>query len=290
MSSPTPVVAAALSCKLPVVYQGNHVGWLTFPGGTFADDPKSVPGLQNHMPSFDSAIGIWVPVEPRFVGPDGTHFVDQGQTLDGPVYLVDARTGGRRLILSTEGPIRLQAWSVLKYESTGVYMTVIDYNRPEGIPGEAPGLWVLDPNTGHIALVEGKHYWRAVADGIAWGVDYTSASTNLIRLDLASGIVSRVYSSASFGLLSPTPDGDVVIGFEDQSGSPQLAIVGPSHPYSPLVLPSNFGAWWDGSLLAHPGVWIPGSQGVALFTNAEGLTMMASSPSGDPYYPVGGCY
>lgn len=290
LNSPTPAVGLTLNCKLPVVYQGDHVGWLTFPGGIFADDPKSVPGLQNHMPSFDSAIDAWVPVEPRFIGPDGTHFVDQGQTLDGPVYLVDARTGVRKLILSSEGPSPLQAWSVLKYESTGVYMTVVDYNNREGIPGAAPGLWVLDPTTGHTALVEGSHYWSAVADGIAWAVDYSSASTNLIRLDLASGTVSRVYSAASFGLLSPTPDGDVLIGYEDQGGSPHLAIVGPSHPFTPLALPPNFGGWWDPVLLANPGVWIPENHGILLFTKAEGLKMMATSPSGDPYYPAGGCW
>jgi hypothetical protein len=284
LSSPTSPLGPVLKCKLPVVYQGDHVGWLTFPGGTFADDPKSVPGLQNHMPSFDSAIGVWVPVEPRFIGPDGTHFVDQGQTLDGSVYLVDARTGSRKLILATEGPSRLQRWSVLKYESSGVYMTSVDYNHPEGIPGEAPGLWVLNPHTGHTALVEGKHYWRVIANGMAWGMEDTGAAVNIIRLDLASGTVSRVYSSAAYVLLSPTPEGNALIGSEDGSG---IAIVGPSQPFASVVVPPEFTFSTD-SLLADPGVWI-GSNGIWLYTKAEGLRMMASSPSGDPYDPAGGC-
>src|SRR5579864_3887616 len=119
-----------LSCRLPVISPttGSEPpgGWISFPGGQFTRDPASLPGrLESHVPSFDRATGRWVPVEANNVAPDGATYVLHGDPSlpTNGFYLVDARTGVRRLVLSEDGPPQaLGSWTVVKYAREGVYL------------------------------------------------------------------------------------------------------------------------------------------------------------------------
>src|SRR2546427_7269464 len=108
-------IAANLACRLPAITPvtgGIERGWITFPGGRFVRDPASLTPRSETLPSYDRAIGAWVPVEPEKVAPDGATYVLTSYNSTPPLYLVDARTGKSRLILPQEheGPIQGSAW------------------------------------------------------------------------------------------------------------------------------------------------------------------------------------
>src|SRR5206468_665944 len=81
-SSPSPStgVISTLQCRLPVIspVAGNEPpgGWMTFPGGEFVRDEGSLrPSSGYQGPSYDRAIGAWIPVEYQNVAPDGLSYV-----------------------------------------------------------------------------------------------------------------------------------------------------------------------------------------------------------------------
>lgn len=103
--SASAVVAANLACRLPAITPvtgGIERGWITFPGGQFVRDPSSLSARLETLPSYDQVIGAWVPVEPEKVAPDGASYVLTSYNNTPPLYLVDAKTGKRRLILPPE--------------------------------------------------------------------------------------------------------------------------------------------------------------------------------------------
>src|SRR5665213_1046671 len=225
--SPSPtLVAADLTCRLPVVTEVNGVmvrGWVTFPGGTFAQDPTILRNADNnHMPSYDWAIGAWVPVEQGDVAPDGASYVLEmnGDQVNPPVghaiYVVDAKSGNARLVLSTGGPGPGRYWSGYapglgtpdNYATEGVYLTAV--GGGSDVPEPVPGLWLLDPLTSNVRLIEGSHYWDVIGDGFAWAADNQAGGTvtKIYRLDLATGQAIVWYESTkSVRLISPTAEG-----------------------------------------------------------------------------------
>jgi hypothetical protein len=281
--SPPTGVASTLNCRLPVISPTSSAdpvpgGWITFPGGQFTRDPTSLPGrLQSHVPSYDRATGRWVPVEYTNVAPDGASYVLHGDSSleTNGFYLVDARTGSRRLLLASDGPLQAPAsWTVIEYASVGVYLWSTGIRT-------VPGLWLLDPLTGKVRLVDGSHYWEMVGGGAAWAIDPPSgapASTYTVyRLDLATGAVTTWYqTNTPVGLLSPTPDGDVLITYGDRS-SAQLGLITASNQLIPLAVPRRIYVGTQG-YLSSPGVWIPLQPGgLALYLKGEGVSIMATS-------------
>jgi len=151
------------SCRLPVVTwtqtaQGRVAaeGFLTYPtaqltsdasGGVVLDGTRyrstAKPYLYGGGPgagSYDWPLGRWLPVKPRSVSPDGSHYAYS--TDFGAIHVVDVATGIDRTLKGLEGPDY-----VLYYAKEGVY-----FNQEwEGPPG--PGLWLLDPVTGTVQAV-----------------------------------------------------------------------------------------------------------------------------------------
>jgi hypothetical protein len=279
-------VAASLTCRLPVVSAAvagePQGGWVTFPGGVFARDPASlsVRGDAN-LPSYNRAIGAWVPVEANKVAPDGATYVLTSYNSTPPLYLVDATTGSRRLIVSeeNEGPIRGSAWKVIEYASEGIYL----WTGNGGMEMPVPGLWLLNPQTGSIRLIDGSHYWGKVSGGFAWALDEagTRASASRVhRLDLRTGQVSTLYESkTNIALLAPTPDGEILVDY-GQIGHPQLASLAGPGQFVPIELPPAFPPIYS-ARLAPQGVWLAiyGElwSGIALYVKGEGVSIMARS-------------
>src|SRR6202035_5276208 len=228
-----------------------------FPGGRFERDPASLPiRLNAHVPSYDRAIKGWLPVEYRYVAPSGTSYVlTQDASLPDPAafYLVDVKTGARRKVLSGDGPPQAPgSWTVIDFASAGIYLWSAGIST-------VPGLWLLDPVTGTVRLVDGSHYWRMVASGVAWALDPQGAGAGVkqavYRLDLSSGLVERWdETDKPISMLSPDSDGHVLVVIGDDS-APQLGLlVGPDH-LQPLTVPPDFPLVADG-YQQHPGVWL----------------------------------
>ena len=288
LSSPTPSagVAASLTCHLPVVSAAvagePQGGWVTFPGGVFARDPASLPVRGDaNLPSYNRAIGAWVPVEANKVAPDGRSYVLTSYNSTPPLYLVDAMTGSRRLIVSEEnvGPIRGSEWKVIEYASEGIYL----WTGNGGMEMPVPGLWLLNPQTGSIRLIDGSHYWGKVSGGFAWALDEAgtrASSSRVHRLDLRTGEVSTLYEfKTNIALLAPTPDGEILVDY-GQIGHPQLASLAGPGQFVPIELPPAFPPIYS-ARLAPQGVWLAvyGElwSGIALYVKGEGVTIMARS-------------
>jgi hypothetical protein len=268
-------------------------GWVTFPGATFAADPATLrhPSAE-HMPSYDRAIGAWVPVERNYVAPDGAHYVLplSGSAVNPPIghamYIVDAKTGSRRLILSSAGPGSGRYWSgYADFEAEGIYLSAL--GGVSDAPQQVPGLWLLDPKTGAVRLVDGSRIWESIGGGFAWALDYPSVVGGTLykvyRLDLATGQgTSWFESKISLRPLSPTSEGEFLVGY----GESGFAVLDASRRLTVLnSAPIND----FGSILAKPGVWIAITSGVALYVKDAGIKVMARSESGNIIFPAGGC-
>src|SRR4029077_502316 len=215
----SPDAASTLHCRLPVnspTTPGDPVpgGWITFPGGNFERDPASLPiRLQSHVPSYDRAINAWVPVEYRYVAPSGESYIltnDAALPDPSAFYLVDVKSGRRRLVLGDGPPQAPGSWTVVDFASAGVFLWSAGIQT-------VPGLWLLDPATGKVRLVDGSHYWNMVAHGVAWALDPqpssgSSLKRGVFRLDIASGLVERWYETDQpISMLSPDSGGHVLV-------------------------------------------------------------------------------
>lgn len=286
--SPSPLVGVALNlaCRLPVVSAATGAepqgGWVTFPGGAFVRDPASLSVRSDiSLPSYDRAVGAWVPVEADKVAPDGASYVLTSYNSTPPLYLVDAKTGSRRLILPAEkeGPIPGSVWKVIQYAREGIYL----WTGNGGMEQPVRGLWLLDPATGNVRLIDGSHYWGKVSGGAAWALDEagTRASASKVhRLDLSTGQVTTLYDSKTdIALISPTAGGEILIDY-GRIGSPRLALLTAAGTFVPVELEPAFPPIFSATL-APQGVWIAvyGElwSGIALYIKGEGVTIMARS-------------
>jgi len=307
-ASPTPVdkYPSQLTCRLPVVAQrggGVERGWIAFPGGQYAPDNRAVSNFSDgtaanyypteHMPSYDWGAGVWVPAEQQYVSPDGSEYVvqiDSRSKLPTGFYLVDAKTGTKRLIQSVTGPGGGVYWTLLGYHSEGIYLAGL--GAAGDAPTQVPGLWLMNPLTGHVRLIDRSHIWDMIGGGSAWAVDAPPNAVGtwtVYRLDLATAQIKKSYASEQFGgFVAPTPDGDVLVRGGDDGGPEQIFVLTTGGDVVPLALPSGFSGDYGGHV-ANPGVWIALSNGAALYTKANGMQGVVQSPYGLVLFPVGKC-
>src|ERR1700694_1810750 len=285
-TSATPTASASLNCRLPVISPYTPGvppgGWLTFPGARSSRAPASAANRLNaHVPSYDRAINAWVPVEYRYVAPSGDSYIltnDAALPDPSAFYLVDVRTGMRRLVLGDGPPQAPGSWMVVNFAGAGVYLW------SAGIQ-PVPGLWLLDPATGKVRLVDGSHSWRMVAGGVAWALDAEPSSGSgqkqgVFRLDIASGHVERWYEAdlpaagpSPISMLAPDSDGHVLIEIGGDS-APRLGLVVGPDQFRPLDVPVGFPVVNEG-YLQNPGVWLSlGGGGLALYTASDGVRIM----------------
>jgi len=286
-------LAATLSCRLPVISPTSADdppgGWITFPGGDFARDPASLSGrLISHVPSYDRASRRWLPVESPYVAPDGASYIlHNDQSVGNDFYLVDAKTGTRKFRLSGNGPPQAPgSWTIVKYASEGVYLWSAGMLT-------IPGLWLLDPQTGSVRLIDGSHYWSMVDGGAAWalaqpGGAEASTYNAVYRLDLASGQVSTWYEGkGNIRLLSPTSDAALLIATQGAGYGPPGILRGPNQ-LSPLeISPDNPNV--AAAYLTHPGVWLAlQGGGLALYERGVSARILTRGPL--IFNVAGGCW
>jgi hypothetical protein len=172
-------------------------GWVTFPAGTFQPDPSSSIPRQpnNELISYDRAFNRWIPATWDHISPDGRRYaVATGYGID----LVDVATGQHRTMAM---PQVNGTWSVIIFISKGVYLTLLGGEGPA-----EPGLWLLDPDSGLVRKLNGtQEFWSQVDSRAAWVVIPNAGSSEVRRLDLQTGIVSRELTVPNH---TPAPNGD----------------------------------------------------------------------------------
>jgi hypothetical protein len=300
ISSPTSAVA--LTCRLPVIVPAvpgvPPGGWISFPEATFERDPASLPGrLQAHVPSYDRAIHRWLPVEYKYVAPDGLSYILTGDPVitspEDPAafYLVDVKTGKRHQVLSAGPPAAPGSWQVIDYSSEGVYLW------SAGI-SPVPGLWLLNPGTRVVRLIDGHRFWNFIGGGSAWAasndpsVSGPAASGSLevlYRLDLqTSREETWLQANAHISLLAANPDGGALIALVQPDGSEQLGLVSAPGTFQRLDVPLDFPVV-DAAYVRHPGIWLAlRGGGLALYTRPSGIQWLTR---GDNIFDVaGGCW
>ena len=284
--------AATLACRLPVISPTRDIadppgGWINFPNGDFIRDPASLSArlFPFHVPSYDRASKRWLPVESRYVAPDGNSYIlNNDPSVNGGFYLVDVKTGTRKFLLSGDGPPQAPgSWTIVKYANEGIYLWSAGIST-------VPGLWLLDPTNGAVRLVDGSHYWSAVARGVAWALDPPNGATATIyriyRLDLKSGEVSTWYDGTTpIRLLSPTPDGDLLVSYGEYGSGMLERVTSPNRLVAEASpdFPQVFEAY-----MTAPGVWMPVLPGgLALYERGVGARIVTRSPL--IFNVAGGC-
>lgn len=300
LSSPTSAVA--LTCRLPVIVPSvpgvPPGGWINFPEGTFERDPASLPGrLQAHVPSYDQALHRWLPVEYEYVAPDGLSYILTGDPVIKPpedpaaFYLVDVKTGDRHEVLSAGPTAAPGSWQVIDSSSEGVYLW------SAGI-SPVPGLWLLNPSTRIVRLIDGNRFWNFIGAGSAWAasndpsVSATAGSGSLellYRLDLQTGREETWFQAdAHINLLAADPDGGALIALVRPDGSEQLGLVSAPGTFQRLDVPLDFPVV-DAAYVRHPGVWLAlRGGGLALYTRPSGVQWLTRSDN--IFNVAGGCW
>jgi hypothetical protein len=236
------------------------------------------------------------------VAPDGNSYLTYTDAT-GTYSVVSAHTGSRKVILSTKGPKPGQLWSILAYTNEGVILGA--FGRGSDTPGPPePGIWLLDPASGHIRLLDRSHYWvsgpissrNIGGGGFAWTIDYPLGSvgdttSEVYRLDLATGKTVAWYkTAASIAALAATRDGELLVAYGDDS---RLALLDRSHRLTLLDVPADFGDTLASTLtVAQPGVWIADSGGLDLYMKGVGIHVMVRnslSPDSPELYAAGDC-
>jgi hypothetical protein len=268
---------ASLSCRLPI-YAGppGSGGFIVFPGRTFVADPGSsvalpTPGATpspgygqqgGFGTSYDWAYQRWLPVQKRWVTPDGSRYAYPGQ--DG-IYIVNVVSGS----LTELGAG--QAWNLIDVGSDGAYV---------GMPQTA-GLWLLT-FSGTKQQITASGFWQAVGGGAAYGTATSAvpqgASNTIIRVDLKTGASQPWFmidggTSQVFGL--------------DASGHPIIVSSGFSGPSVVWIVPSVGGATsiavqsnefqiYSAPVADSHGIWFASYQMMFIYLPGQGLFRAAN--------------
>lgn len=309
----SPSTTPQLACRIPVMVSvpsgAAPGGWITFPAGTFQSDPASLIDRGNGMEgvSYDRAFNRWIPADWNNISPDGRRYVAYAQYPF--LNIVDVGSGAIRPVAM---PRVNGVWTVIDYAGSGIYVTLIGGEGPA-----EPGLWVINPDSGHVRKLDGTQFWSQVDSRAAWGVKPGTGSTSLRRLDLKTGIVStyltvpyhRPYKPGdrSLELVSLNADGAPLVLERDwQHPYPwQLALVtAPNKPFA-VQIPSDWVAGWPiwdngdpyqlgrelhGTLLSR-GIWLFGRNafsGLALLGADGAARQLTNSP--DIFALAGGCH
>jgi hypothetical protein len=291
-----------LSCKLPVVTDPMGGGWLTFPAGTYQNDPKANVSLPHGSPfplsrSYDKAVERWVPVTRDQISPDGKHYAyADTPAVDGsPVHVVDLPSGTSHAFNPGPPPTG-SSWLAVDYETEGVYLEA----QPNG-PAGLIGLWLLDTTNGTVRLIDSSHSWQYISGGGAWGTSDPltghgpGPGSRLMRMDLKTGAIVSWFKRT---------DVEFIVAGADGSGHPILEVTKMSSPQLFLVTGANSGTILlpaPGSAVPslsnyiHPvtdtnGIWFGDTIGaISLYTPATGIKKMAQVGSGD-VAAAGGCH
>jgi hypothetical protein len=285
-------------------------GWVTFPGGSFERDPASnLPraGSPENL-SYDRAFNRWILASWNYISPDGRRYVTQG--LNGDPKIVDVATGAERQIVM---PQVRGMWSVIDYNAAGIYLTL-----SAGLDYADPGLWLLNPDSGHVRQLDATQFWSQVDSRAAWGVKPAAGTLLLQRFDLQTGTLS---TELAVPYHAPLQAGDRLLELIslDAQGRPlilerdwqhtypwHLALVIAPATVQDIPIPDEWAAGWPlfdngdpfqasrelHGLPLSTGIWMFGFHsfpGLALLTPGGALRQLTSAPD-NIWAIAGGCH
>lgn len=260
-------LSLGVACRLPIAWYpsdsdvsaaNSGVGFLdTATGAISATAPRPQLHFLSGGPSYDAAVGKWLPVPASALAPDGLHYAYaewdppasgmEGGThaaagpvigTRGRVHVVDARTGADSVVLSGQ-----PTYQVVGFVSSGILLA--RFSASLAGTGQT-GLYLLNPYaTGPAAMpapvVHGdfgldRDGWQVVFGGFAWGTALTSGvetpsghGNELYRIDLATGEVQSRFA---------VPDAQEIEILGGVNGDPVL-MIGPhddGHAGSQVIL------------------------------------------------------
>lgn len=240
------------------------------------------PVLSGTAPAvYDRAAGRWVP---GLVSPDGTRYAYSDYSLGPPVvHVVDVATGRDRALSISGGP-----WSVLAFAAEGIY---VHKGYAEHV---APGLWIVDPDTGSLRTVFTDSTVVAVSGQTAW-ITATNPSDPLPQppvqgpgfnelqgRDLkTSATTTWLYRSGTSLYLVHAAGGSLLVSGYDGSGEYLWAVTSPGSA-AQITDPVSGGAVpYTSALPAGPDGWWLGSGGaIYLWTARTGAVLVAEVDAG----------
>ena len=304
------LIAQLPACRLPVftrsespvAVQGGFLDLRTGvlapdPTGAFAFDSKTgqfqstaAPSLIGLVPaSFDPVTRRWLPSGSAAISPDHSHYAyasfPQGGS-DRRVHVVEVATGRDRVLTTLPpGP-----WNVIGYGSDGVYVN-------QAYEGFAPGLQLVNPDSGAVRTVIADAVVFSVGDGAAWIGAFNPKDAvppppseggtfnEVVRRDLATGQSAPwlYVSGASLYVAAVSQNRLLVTGyFRHGSGT---WIVSAANQSQRLRVPGTGEdlAFAGGFVSDAGGAWLSGPGGVYLWRPETGLSLVsevAATPAG----------
>jgi hypothetical protein len=228
----SPVAGFGVACRLPVTWYPSNAdadatnsGVGLFDAATGAISASAARPALHFLtggPTYDAAVGRWLPVPASAVAPDGLQYAyaewdppasgmeGGSRAAAGPVigtkgrvHLVDARTGVDSVVYSGEPTFQVVALvssgillaqfsaNVAATKLSGLYLLNLSAGGPAATPTPVPH--------GDFGLDRGG--WRAVSGGFAWGTAFTSGietlagrGNELYRINLATGEVQSWFA------------------------------------------------------------------------------------------------
>jgi streptogramin lyase len=301
------LVAQLPDCRLPVFTSTDSTeqgGFLSLRDGVVTTDPKGgfVPGgllshsqaspvLYGQLPAtYDATADRWVPG--GRTSPDGSRYAYveySSQGFDFHVHVVDVATGRDRTLSLPTGN-----WSLLAFTAAGLY---VSQSYPE--VGNAPGLWLVNPDTGAVQTIFTDATVQMVAGQKAWIVARNNADTlpgvpgigqsnnEILSRDLTSlQTATWLYRPGSSMFVAGAGNGSIVVSGFEVASSFLVVLTGPSQAV-PINVPetsdpvpvagapiSDANGWWLGSL-----------DGIYLWTQRTGAVLVSESLAA----PAGAC-
>jgi virginiamycin B lyase len=267
------------------------------PGGVFTFDPatrlyrsSTTPVLAGSSPAtYDGRARRWVPT--GAVSPDGSRYAYEAPVPNSTlstVHVVDVTTGRDRNL-----DLPKASWIIRSYAAEGIYLG-------QGYESLVPGLWLVNPDTGALAVVFSQGQVAAVGDGAAWlsarnaadphppVVGGVQAYDEVVRRDLLTGAITTWLYMPGVELGVSMVVGKTIVVGAVRDGVGTMLMVPAPNVAQPLKAPEVGEDLWAfyGASATGQGVWIPGHAGhLYLWTPTTGLILVADTAA----IPAGIC-
>ncbi len=245
------------------------------------------PVLSGILPAvYDRPAGRWVP---GAVSPDGSRYAYSDYSHGPPVvHVVDVTSGRDRALTSPQ-----DSWSVLAFGSEGIY---VYKGFAEHV---APGLWIVDPDTGSLRTVFTDSTVMAVSGQTAWiratnagdplplpagqGPSYDEIQGRDLK---TSATTTWLYRSGTDLYLVHAAGDSLLVSGGDSSGGYLWAVTSPGNA-ALITDPVTGGTFpYAGAFPAGPDSWWLGTAGaIYLWTARTGAVLVAEVDA----RPAGSC-
>jgi hypothetical protein len=284
----------AFSCKLPISAVGAQGAFISLPQGDVSFDARAA-GVYY----YDRAYSRWLPVPRAAVAPNGVHYAtaEMGESGAFTVHVVDVATGKDTAFHESASATGIDfAPAVLDYTSEGIYIV-------QAFEHQLAGLWLVNPVTGAVRQVSSSLTPVAMDHGFVWTEALNPADPDPVNTASSAGIlpneVDRIDLStgSSVQWMYMPGTGLSIVGF-DTAGVPLIVASGwgvdlnaqlyiaPKAGTQTKVFKGELVQSLGGGIADSHGVWLGSTQGIYLYSAADGLEKVSDQPGS----PANGCF